>query len=663
MIRFLQTPGPIKKVLLGGLLTIICVFMVITLVPGFGNSDFFGGSGPRRGVVATVGDQDVTADDVQNTAKQMLQQQFPKTGPQTAMLLPLFAGQAAQQLITQKAVLVEAERMGLRATDQEVVDELQKGPASATFFPGGKFIGQDEYERLLQQNNLTVAKFEQGIKDQIKVNKLRGLITGAAAVSDAEIRKEFEQRNTKVKFEYAVLRQDDILKTIRPSEAELQAFYDRNKANYTNSIPEKRKIQYVLLSTQQVQSQVPVTQQDLQTYYDQHRDEFRMQERVNVRHILIKTPPAGADGKIDPKAIDAARQKAQDVLRQLKSGAKFEDLAKKDSQDPGSAANGGSIGWIVRGQTVPEFEKAAFSMPKGATSDLVQSSFGFHIIHVDDKEEAHVRTLAEVKAQIEPLIRQQKAAQLADNQASTLLTQARSAGLDKAAAAKGLQVVTTDFVSQSDTLPGLGSSPQFMNAVFSQPANAQPDEAQLPQGYAIYKVLEIKPAATPTFQEIRSRVESEFKNQRASMLLAQKTQELSDRAKAAHDLKKAAKELGATVKTSDLVLPDAQVPDIGSMSGPASVAFTMKSGEISGPINNGSTGAVLAVLDKQAPSDQDYAAKKDGIREALRQNKQQETFGLFLMSLRDQMEKSGKIKINQDELKVLTKSQAGEEGE
>jgi peptidyl-prolyl cis-trans isomerase D len=210
-------------------------------------------------------------------------------------------------------------------------------------------------------------------------------------------------------------------------------------------------------------------------------------------------------------------------------------------------------------------------------------------------------------------------------------------------------------------LPGIGADQQFMNAAFAQEANAKPDLVQLHSGYAVYQVTAVKPPATPTFEEARSRVEQEFKNERASQLLSQKTQELSDRAKADHDLKKAAKEAGAEFKTSDFVAPDGQVPEIGSMTGAASVAFTLKPGEISGPIDSGNTGAVLSVVDRQAPTDQDFAAKKDQIREALTQQKQGEVFGLFLSSLRDNMEKSGKVKINQKQLDLLTKARSEEE--
>jgi peptidyl-prolyl cis-trans isomerase D len=195
-----------------------------------------------------------------------------------------------------------------------------------------------------------------------------------------------------------------------------------------------------------------------------------------------------------------------------------------------------------------------------------------------------------------------------------------------------------------------------MDAVFAEAEKAPPDMAPTTEGFAVFQLLDVKPPATPTLEEIRSKVETEFKDERSSVLLSQKTQELSDRAKAEHDLKRAAKELGATVKTSDLVLPDGQVPDVGSMTGQAAAAFNMKPGEISGPINSGANGVVLQVVENQKPDEAEYAAKRDQIRDALMQGKQQELFGLFVTSLREQLEKAGKVKINQDEMKALSRT-------
>ena len=179
-------------------------------------------------------------------------------------------------------------------------------------------------------------------------------------------------------------------------------------------------------------------------------------------------------------------------------------------------------------------------------------------------------------------------------------------------------------------------------------------------GYVVFQLLGVKPQATPTFEEIRSKVESQFKNERASFLLQQKTQELSDRAKSGHDLKKAAKELGASVKTSDLVTPEGQVPDIGAMSN-ASAIFALKEGEISAPISAAGNGVVAQLLERQAPTDQDFASKKDQIRQTLLEAKQNDLFGLFVTNLRKDMEKSKRLKVNQEEMKSLTR-QSSQEG-
>jgi peptidyl-prolyl cis-trans isomerase D len=652
MIRFLQTEGPFKKIVLSGLLLLICAAMVIAFIPGNLGNDLMGT--PGKGVVAKVDGEDITAEEVRETARGMLKQQGAQLGANASILLPFFAQRAADQLVDRQALVAEAQHLGLKATPQEIKDELQHGQYSEIFFPGGTFIGEAEYEGLLQQHNLSPTTFEDSVGKGILITKLQALITGSASVSDSSIRQEFDKQNTKVKFEYAVLKQDDIKKGLHPTTEELKSFYDSHQKNYANSIPEKRKVKYAMIDVAKIQNGVQITHDDLQAYYNAHRDQYRVAEQAKVSHILIKTPLPGPDGKVDEKGVAQAQARAQDLIKQLKAGAKFEDLAKKYSEDPGSAKEGGSLGWIGKGRTVPEFEKAAFSQPIGQVGDLVKSSYGFHIIRVDARQDAHMKTLDEVKDQIEPILKQQKAQEIAQKQADELLQAAIKQGLDAAAAAKGVTVVTSDFFSRKDMVPGLGPAPQFMDAVFTAAEKAPPQMAATSQGFAVFDLLAVKPQSTPSFDEIRTRVEEEFKNERSNILLSQKTAELSDRAKASHDLKKAAKDLGAAVKTSEFVSPDGQVPDIGSMTGQAAVAFSMKPGDISGPINSGANGVVIAVTEVQAPSDADFAAKRDQIRDSLLQSKEQELFGLFVTNLREQMEKSGKIKINQEELKTLT---------
>lgn len=658
MIRFLQSSGKTTKTILGALLVLICGAMVITLVPGGILGDAFGFGGVQQGVLAKVGGQEVTLRDVDLAARRIAQQQFGgRSVPD--QLMPLLRQSAANQLITQKALLAEAERMGLKVTDAELQDTLQHGQFGQVLFPGGNFIGEQAYEGFVQSNfNMSVPQFEQAVKEDLLMNKLQAAVEGPVSVAKQDVEQEFRRQNTKVKFNYAVLSLDDISKTIKPTDAELRTYYDQHKASYANAIPEKRQVKYAVIDSAKVASQVQVTPADLQSYYRDHQDQYRVPEQVNVRHILIKTPLPGPDGKVDDNAVKAAKAKAEDVLNKLKAGGNFAELAKKYSDDTVSAEKGGDLGWINRGQTVPEFEKAAFSLSKGQTSGLIQSSYGFHIIQLLDKHDAHVKSLAEVKDEIEPLVRQQKAQVAADNLANKFTSQAKAQGLDKAAQANGLDVITSNLITRTDTLPGVGMAPQFMDAIFSAPVNGSPESSSTPQGYVVFQVTDMKPAATPTFEEIRARVESEYKTEKAQSMLGQKTQELADKAKAEHDLKKAAQQMGATFKTSDMVTVSSQVPELGRMADAGAVAFTLKPGEISGPINTGRGGAVIALVDKQEPSADEAAKSSEQIRESLLRQKRGEAFQLFAAGLRQRMEKDGKIKVNKQEMDRITKSEA-----
>lgn len=657
MIRFLQTPGKTKKIVLGGLLVVICGAMVVTLVPGGMLGDAFGFGSMEQGVLAKIGSEQVTTNDVDQTARRIGQQTF-RGGNIPSQYLPIFKKNAADQLITQKALIVEAERMGFKVTDQELRDTLSKGQYGQLLFPNGQYIGDDRYAQFINdQFQMSIPQFQEALKTSILLKKLESAVEGPITVSGLDVADEYRHQNTKVKFDYALLTLDDVMKTVNLSEADVKAFYDSHKQEFANSIPEKREVRYIVVSDVAVASQIQVTDAELQSYYRSHEDQYRVPEQVDVSHILIRTPTPGPDGKTDPNAVKAAEKKAEDVLAKVKAGGNFADLAKQYSEDDASKVNGGSLGWIKRGATVPEFEKAAFSLKKGETSGIVQSSFGFHIIHINDKQDAHLEPFDQVKGEIEQAEKRDKAADVAQQLALKVESQAKTGSLDQAAQSNQLQVMTSNYVTSGDTLPGVGMAPQLMAAIFGATANVT-DSVSTPSGTVIYQVTNIKPRSTPSFEEVRARVEAELKGDRAQTLLVQKTKELADKAKADHDLKKAAKEVGATVKTSDPVTTAGQVPDLGSMGGPASVAFTLKPGEISGPINGGRFGAVIDLLDRQEPAADEITKGSDQLREAMLNRKRQDAFQLFASSLRKTMENNGKIHINQEEYNKIAGSKS-----
>jgi peptidyl-prolyl cis-trans isomerase D len=650
MIRFLQSGNKAAKYILGGFLVILALSMVAYLIPGFMTDTQ--GSG-RPGVVAKVAGEDIRSDEVTKLAQaQMRSQRVPD------FYVPILMNQAVQQLIQRQEVRYEAARLGLTASDQEVRDELENGAYKQYFFPDGKWIGQEKYQELVTQGGGTVADFERSVKDDLLTRKLFNTIAAGVTVSPTEVEQAYKDKNIKVKFQYAILNLEDVQKQIKPTEAELKAFYQANQARYQNSIPEKRKIRYFVLLDKDVESKVTLDPAELQRYYNSHLDDYRLPDRVKVRHILIPTPASGPDGKPDQKAVDAARAKAADILKQIKAGGDFAELAKKNSQDPGSAAKGGELGWIVKGQTVPEFEKMAFAQNPGQISDPVQTSYGFHIIQTEEKEQAHIKPLADIKAEIEKNLKGGKVGTLLEQKGNAAQDAAQKQGLDKAAAQNGAQVVESNPVGRNEALPGIGPAPELMNEVFAAEEKSAPQLARFPQGYVVYQVARIDTARTPSFEEIKERVANDFKSQRASELLQKKARELADRAHAEHDLAKAAKEAGAMVKSSELVGRTSQVPDLGAMSGAAGAAFNLKPGEISDPVNLGQKAAVLELTERQDPSltGPQFVQQRDGLQEQISQRKKQQALELFINTLNVRLEKEGKLKVYKNEMDLLTKS-------
>ncbi|MGH9649238.1 MAG: SurA N-terminal domain-containing protein, partial [Terriglobales bacterium] len=279
MIRFLQSSQKSAKYLIGGFLLLISFSLVVTLIPGSLTGNVEGESG----LVARVDNLDITLREVTETANRMGRQQFQRGVP--PQFAAFFRQQAAEQLVVRKAILAEAQRLGLQVTDDELRAELRNGPAGQELFPDGNFIGQEKYQNFVQQRmGMGVAQFEREQKEYLLLRKMSGVVTGAAQVTPEDVTNELMRQNTQLRLEYAVLTSEAIGKSIQPAEAELRAFFEQNKQRYANALPEKRKAHYAVADAARVRDQVQVTQQDLENFYNQRREQYRMEETVDVRH-------------------------------------------------------------------------------------------------------------------------------------------------------------------------------------------------------------------------------------------------------------------------------------------------------------------------------------------------------------------------------------------
>jgi peptidyl-prolyl cis-trans isomerase D len=277
---------------------------------------------------------------------------------------------------------------------------------------------------------------------------------------------------------------------------------------------------------------------------------------------------------------------------------------------------------------------------------LVRTKFGYHIIQTEDKQVAHTRPLDEVKPEITTTLTRQNESQQEQAFAQQLATEAAMTSLSATAAAHHLQVTTTDFLSQSSVVPGLADGSKLLSDAFTAKQGAAPQVSSTGDGFAVYQVNGIQSAHAPDFATYKSHILDDYRDQQLPQLLATKTNELANRAKSDNDLAKAAKELGATIKSSDLVGRDAQVPDIGALASVAPQLFSLNQGQLSGPINTGHTGVVVKLTDKQLPTDDDVTKNFDATRDALLEQRRDEMFQVFVSNLQNIYEKDGRIRLN-----------------
>ena len=651
MIRFLQSDNRLTKAIFGVVIGAAILTMVITLVPGI----YEGFAGAPQGVYATVREpgiigrlfgssQTIQSTEVVNLAGNLAQRQgYP------AQFAQFLQPQAQQILLAGAIEQQEAHRLGLVATDDDVRYDLQHGQLGQLFFPNGQFIGDDKYRQFVTQQIgfASTQEFEDKLRDELTQRKLVAFITANANVSDNAVREEVRQQGMKIKFDYAAITADDVAKAINPIDSELQSFFQKNQARYANAIPEERKMTFIPVDAGSLPGGRPqVTDADLQAYYNAHKADYHVDEQVKVRHILISSPK-GADAKTDAEA----KAKAQGLLDQIRKGADFGALAKVNSQDPGSKDSGGELGYVKRNhQMVPAFEAAAMALKAGQTSDLVRTDFGYHIIQAEARDEAHDKPLSEVAAEIRPILEQQKSAGALQSYVSQLASEAAKNGLDKTAAAHNLHATTTGFVPTGGPVAGLPDATQMLQGAFAQKKGDAPRVAPAGPGeMVVYTTDEVHAAHAPTFAEWKGHVMDDYKAEQIPSLLQARLTKLATRAQQLHDLRKAAAEQNVPVKTSNLVGRDANVPDVGPLSGPASAAFDLPKGGITGGLSttNGTAGTVLQVLDKEEPSAEDIAKTYGTRRTELIDRKRAEVFGVYMGTLLDRYKAKGAIRVYQ----------------
>jgi len=651
MIRFLQRDNRVTKALFVVVIAAASVGMVIYLIPGLtgmgtSTADTYATIYPHWYSRFLSSGVTISQQRVSQLARQQMQRNHYPDNPAIERLIEK---QVGQQLVQQQILLVEAQKLGITATDDDVRDYLHKGQYGEYLFPNGNFIGEDRYSAFVAgQFNLSVAQFEQEVKESILIHRLQTMVTSGVSVGSQEVRDSYRKQNLKIKFDYAVISSDDLRKQINPPDSDLQDFFKKNAARYATAVPEQRKITYFAFTPNELPGGAPQpSQQEIQQYFKLHQAEYSVPEQARSRHILIMVAQ-GADAKTDA----AAKAKAEGVLKQIQGGGNFAELAAKNSEDPGSKDKGGEIGFINRNSPmVPEFLNAVFTQKVGE-SKIVKTQYGYHIIQVEERQAAHSQSLSEVLPTIQGTLIRQKAAKAELDYAQALTSEAIKNGLEKTAATHHLQLATTPLLGSRDVIAALADSSQITDKAFQSKQGDPAQFASTGEGYAVFQVTAVAPAHAPDFAAWKSHVADDYRDQVLPTLLNVKTTELANKAKASNDLAKAAKEVGATLKSSDLVGQTGQVPDFGQVGQVAPQLFDLAPGNISGAINAGRTGVVVKILDKQEPTADEIAKNLDQTKDQLLYQRREDAFSVFLSTIIEDYKKHNRIQVLKQKAEV-----------
>jgi len=621
-------------------LAIVVVSFVLLYIPSFLREG--AGAAGNNSVVAEVEGREITAQQFRRVYQQQMQAYRQSYGGNVDERLLKQLGidqRIVQQMIQEEASLAEADRLGITASDAEVRERILALPA---FQDNGQFIGDARYRQILQMQNppMRPADFEDQVRRSIVSEKLQAALTGWITVSDADVQQEFKKRNEKVKLAVVNFPADKFREGLQASDADISKYFDDHKDSYR--VGEKRKVRYLTIDQEAMRQKVAVTGQQIERAYNDNIQQYSTPEQVRASHILLKT-----DGKDDA----AVKKQAEDLIGQIKKGADFAELAKKYSQDEGSAKKGGDLDYFPHGQMVKEFDDVAFKLKPGEMSDEpVKSQFGYHIIKVVDKKPATQKSLADVHGQIEDQLKYEQAQSEAQKIADQVASELKKPGdFDKVARAHGLRSGETGFFLPDEPIAGIGMAPAVGQEAFQMKQGEVSDPIRTPTGFAFVTVTGKQDPYIPKLDEVKTKVREDVLKQKAVEAARQKAAAVDAQMKSG-DFDKAAKTAGVDVKTTDLIARGAPIGDAGVSPTLEDKAFSLPAGAVSDTIVTDNGAAIVKVLERKDVDPAEFAKQKDSVRTELLNERKQKFFSAYMAKARQRM----KININRETIAQIT---------
>jgi peptidyl-prolyl cis-trans isomerase D len=466
-------------------------------------------------------------------------------------------GNLIETLIQKKLVLQEARNLGLTVSDDDLAHHLAKIPE---FQNGGRF-NKDRYLQVLQANRLMPAQFEEEQRDQLTIQRLYTVILDAVHVTDDEVRERYRIEQEKINLNYIKLAVSDFHSQVKLTEDDIKKYYEGNKESFKE--PLKVQVEYLAYPYDQFTPSVDVSEQEIEAYYKANvTTQFHKPKEVKVRYISIAMAP-GADAR----EKNAARARAETVVKEVRNGRDFAELAKRESNDS-SAAKGGDVGWLTAGQVPPPVEKVLFSLAKGTVSDPIETPAGFQIFKVEDIKEEKTSTLKEARAEISKILQTEKA----KREAAKIIDRDREKALsgstfDELAKAPNATLKTTKLIAGGEIVPEIGENQEFYKNAFALNSKQTSPIVEGKDAYYLLRLKQRKEAAVPPLDTIRNQVEKGLRESKAYELALQRGNDLVEQLKKEKDLIKVAQANNLKVEETGWFLRSApQLPKVGELA-------------------------------------------------------------------------------------------------
>ena len=619
------------RYLLTGVLGVIALSMVVTLIPGWGSNT---GGGDRNDVVAEIGGEKITVRDAVTNVQGVVR----RMGVPPAAIRTM-ANNFVDSMISSQAMALQAKELGLTPTDSDVATAIKS--RYPQLFPNGQFIGQDVYANFLAQQGTTVKEFEMNIRRQIMVERLTKLMEDSVIVTEKEILEEFQANNLKIKVDYIAVPSDAFSKAVTVSDADVEKIYNAGKSAYVTQ--PRYNFALVVLDEARTAMSMTVPESDLRAAYNADQERFRMPERAKVRHILV--------GKDKPAEAAKYEALARDILNQLKGGANFADLAKKYSEDPSNKDSGGELGYIQRGQMVPEFERASFTQKVNEFGGPVKTMFGYHIVQVTDKQEARLQSFEEVKEMLKAEVSRNSinSKMLADADKLRAQLVKNSKDLDGPAKAANANVYNYQDRELGGPVDELGAFPAVAETVRSlKPGEVSAVTAG--PGNKAFLVIHrgtIAPRQM-TLAEAAPQIRQAEVMTRSQNIQAEKIREIDGKAKQpGADFAALAKQYNLTSKTTDAFGMTGFAEGLGAASAIPD-AFKLPVGGVLGPVMFDGKQHFVRVKERIEADPSKMAAERASLLDKVKVRRSRERMDIFEDSIVNNLIAQGKLKIYED---------------